>query len=419
MFWGSGLLVAACGVALLGWALFNDRSRGRRRCCKCWYSMEHAPSLRCPECGYEARSERKLFKTRRRWRWAMASAIPLLLAAFLAVQPKVQRDGWGSVLPATVMILILRVDDRPWVIEGIQYHITEYFEHPDFMPAIPYYCESRLWRWQWRLLGRTALQRMAIEDRSDIRGGYHQWLAVIRDCEDCGPIRDDVMQALIAEMSHDDVGVRRSAVFFGTDHRDPEGSTRRAMAMLEDDDPRTRVGAVSVLWTLGHDYEPAKNALLEAITHEDPEVRSMAVFAIGSIGEEVHFPEGEAALYGLKDDPSGEVRRYRVKSLARMQHESDARHTIADALRSEDPYERSGGVYAGYDMESRPLYISAMIIERLGDESDIVRDMAVWLVEYLTVEELATRKETLRSLLGHDDEAVRYAASNALRRLGE
>jgi hypothetical protein len=49
-----GWTLAAAGMVLLAWALFWDRSRGRRRCPKCWYNMEGVPGLRCPECGREA-----------------------------------------------------------------------------------------------------------------------------------------------------------------------------------------------------------------------------------------------------------------------------------------------------------------------------------------------------------------------------
>ena len=42
---GWGLI--ALGALLILRALFADRSRGRRRCPRCWYSMDGAPSLPC------------------------------------------------------------------------------------------------------------------------------------------------------------------------------------------------------------------------------------------------------------------------------------------------------------------------------------------------------------------------------------
>src|SRR4051794_34257850 len=89
-----GYTLAAAGAALLLWSLFWDRARARRRCPKCWYDMAGIASLRCPECGREARAERRLRRTRRRWRWAAAS-LPLILAGLAAIEtPAIRRGGW-------------------------------------------------------------------------------------------------------------------------------------------------------------------------------------------------------------------------------------------------------------------------------------------------------------------------------------
>jgi hypothetical protein len=39
----AGWTLAAAGGALLLWSFFWDRSRGRRRCPKCWDDMEGVP----------------------------------------------------------------------------------------------------------------------------------------------------------------------------------------------------------------------------------------------------------------------------------------------------------------------------------------------------------------------------------------
>ncbi len=81
--------VSLCaGAALLGWALFKDRARGRKRCPKCWYDMsaaapvESAPvvTYRCPECGALARGEAALLRTRRRWRVVWLCGVIALVA---------------------------------------------------------------------------------------------------------------------------------------------------------------------------------------------------------------------------------------------------------------------------------------------------------------------------------------------------
>ncbi len=72
--WAVLALFAALTVLLLYLGLFQDRSRGRPRCPKCWYNMTGAPSLVCPECGHDARSPKRLHRTRRR-RWAIALSV--------------------------------------------------------------------------------------------------------------------------------------------------------------------------------------------------------------------------------------------------------------------------------------------------------------------------------------------------------
>lgn len=69
--WAVAGTIGMCGAGLAAWALLADRARGRPRCPKCWYLMIGATGLRCPECGHVAKSNRAMFRTRRRWRWAL------------------------------------------------------------------------------------------------------------------------------------------------------------------------------------------------------------------------------------------------------------------------------------------------------------------------------------------------------------
>lgn len=110
----AGWAVGAAGVLLLLWALFWDRSRGRRRCPKCWYDMAGVAGLRCPECGKEAKRERRLRRTRRRWVWA-GTALPLLVGAVVIPQlPAMVRNGFWSVVPTSVLVMIAPMEDQAW-----------------------------------------------------------------------------------------------------------------------------------------------------------------------------------------------------------------------------------------------------------------------------------------------------------------
>ncbi|MCI0364143.1 MAG: hypothetical protein L0Y44_01890 [Phycisphaerales bacterium] len=104
IFWIGGALLALSGLTLLTWSLFWDRSKGRRRCPRCWYDMSATPALICSECGKVAKRERKLGKTRRRWRLAIIAFLGVLSGGWLTLMPKADRDGWWSLVPNRVLI---------------------------------------------------------------------------------------------------------------------------------------------------------------------------------------------------------------------------------------------------------------------------------------------------------------------------
>src|SRR5262245_41154993 len=100
----AGWTLIALGAAMIGWALFWDRARGRRRCPKCWYDMAGVAGLRCPECGNAAVSERALCRCRRRWRVVIA-AFPIVAAGlFLRGWPEFASNGWTAFVPSTLLV---------------------------------------------------------------------------------------------------------------------------------------------------------------------------------------------------------------------------------------------------------------------------------------------------------------------------
>jgi hypothetical protein len=111
--WLAGIVVALFLLWSLWWALFSDRSRGMRRCPRCWHANDPGNSatanLRCPECGHEAASERDLLRTRRKWVLAVMCVIGLC-AETAWIQAAVAESGWWSLLPDRVLIAI-----GPWM----------------------------------------------------------------------------------------------------------------------------------------------------------------------------------------------------------------------------------------------------------------------------------------------------------------
>ncbi len=118
LFWIGGWALAAGGAALLLWAIVGDRSRGRRRCRKCWYDMDTIAPVAgvwtCPECGKRAERGKLLLRPRRRWRWAVVAFL-LVLAAYPAHSvPVIRRDGWLAAVPSLVLARFAPIDDDAW-----------------------------------------------------------------------------------------------------------------------------------------------------------------------------------------------------------------------------------------------------------------------------------------------------------------
>ena len=101
---GLGAIALIVGGIVVLWALFADRSRGRKRCPKCWYDLTASPEPRCSECGFVARTERKLRKTRRRWR---RGVVGLFIIAVGLAGPgyREYHDDWHRLVPTTALIL--------------------------------------------------------------------------------------------------------------------------------------------------------------------------------------------------------------------------------------------------------------------------------------------------------------------------
>lgn len=151
-----GVALGVIGLAVALWACFWDRSRGRRRCPKCWYNLSGAPGLLCSECGYVLRSERAFYRTRRRWRSMIAAGL-ILAVGFTSLNLAVRRKGWRSLFPTTVLIALM-----PDLETSNQKSYAVLKQRMD---------DDALWHWQWEwLLDRcledaSAFSPMTIQSR--------------------------------------------------------------------------------------------------------------------------------------------------------------------------------------------------------------------------------------------------------------
>lgn len=149
IFWVLGGMLGALALGAWYWALLHDRSRGRRRCPKCWYDMTGRPdSLTCSECGYIARREPKLKRTRRHWKRAIIGCLVALLAALCIMTPGIRRVGWVSVLPTTILVLLPQN-----LLDANTALKTEFVKRR---------AEGDLATWQWRIL----LRRSSVDPRA-------------------------------------------------------------------------------------------------------------------------------------------------------------------------------------------------------------------------------------------------------------
>ena len=109
----AGTVLGLVGLIVLARAVFADRSRGRPRCPRCWYLLKGIEGATCPECGHVARSQRALFRTRRRWRVAMAGLVLVACGLAVFVGERVQRHGWLGAVPTSAYITLLPQPNYP------------------------------------------------------------------------------------------------------------------------------------------------------------------------------------------------------------------------------------------------------------------------------------------------------------------
>lgn len=168
IYWIGGGVLGVAALVLLYWSLVADRSRGRKRCPKCWYDMNGAqgdPPYTCPECGKEIKREKKLHKTRRRWRWAMLAAIPLSGGVCLLISPGVRRDRPLSIVPSWALVMSLHMVESLSVLEELDDRITSY----DNGACFGYIDTGALRQWEWRLMGSACVDLIISTDNAETR----------------------------------------------------------------------------------------------------------------------------------------------------------------------------------------------------------------------------------------------------------
>lgn len=110
--WSGAVVVLLSMIIMAWWALFADRSRGRRRCPRCWYDMRYSPGMSCSECGFTATDERQLHRTRRRYGYALLAGLTCFVVIF-NIRHMAVEDGTVSLLPTRVLTAAMALTDDP------------------------------------------------------------------------------------------------------------------------------------------------------------------------------------------------------------------------------------------------------------------------------------------------------------------
>jgi hypothetical protein len=426
LFWISGALVGIGGVWLLWWGLLADRSRGRRRCPKCWYDMSKTEGLRCPECGREANREQSLLRTRRRWKWALTSLIVLLGAAFLAVQPKVRKDGWASVTPTPALILMLQLPDKSWALDGLDRRVkVDVSQVSAGFTGMQVNNRRALTLSQWRRLGDACAAIVTSDEPVSIR---LQALSFLSDAERslvaAGHETAGLRAAMATLVNDPDRQVRAKSAIYCAHTDTPLESLRLIAPLLDDPDPTVRQWATSGMRVLCSETDAAVPALMRALADPSRQVRLGAIGALGGYGKR-GFP-AQAVVSRLREmarnDVDGQVRQYAPCAVVRFAaHREDALRFIFESSRSSDDALRVGSFEAMWylDMQSSRRHeredLVEMALRGLADPLPDARRAAMeYLEQQVSAQQLAIHTSTLEALSASEDPLVARAATRCL-----
>jgi HEAT repeat protein len=303
-FWIFGGLLGLIGLVLGVWALFWDRSRGRRRCPKCWYDMvsavaDEAGRRTCPECGRAIKRERQLFKTHRRWRWAEAGTLAVIVGIGTGMTPWTRGVDWIPLLPTRVLIFAIDHDIGPQV----------KIRNELFVGRIADYrltARQRKWFVPWviRMLdeGETPDDRTTAVKLLALIGGRDKAVTptLLDALDDPDPLfREMVINSIGSYLGDADLVLPRLEQIMLDKRDSPFVRSEAALVIgryealaacyhsslllaLQDSEPDVRAGAARSLARIGAPADAVVPLLVAAL--DDPIVKKHAIIALGAYG---------------------------------------------------------------------------------------------------------------------------------------
>ena len=423
LWWIGGAVVGLLGLWLLYCSLLRDRSKGRRRCPKCWYDMSVAESLRCPECGNDAKRAADLLQTRRRWKGLWFCLLVFLTAGLLSIQPKVQQDGWVSVMPKTALILCLRLGDTEALFAELdrRTQINVSGEFNTYFPGMLVTDPASLYQWQWRLVGNACVELKKGDPDVLNRRLLLLWL----HRASTNIVGDDAERFLRANLSFledADPGIRSDAAVYCADARSPELALESIRPLLDDPIQQVRLGAITGLRLLGS-YSPAPvPVLVEALKDDDGEVRLYATGALGSIAKYGEEPTEvfETLVDIYRSDSDVRVQAQALSAICMFVSQRErAYEFMREAFSSPESALREEAISSLTSMEQfDEAFDLEFALQGLNDESPYVRLLSAWLLNVrISTDSLRPHQELLRGFADSDDDNVRGAVRQHLRRM--
>ena len=424
LFRGSGLLLGLVGLWLIYWFLLADRAKGRKRCPKCWYDMPSADSLRCSECGNEAKREADLLKTRRRWNGLWLCVLVFLAAGYLWIQPKVKQDGWVSVLPNTALILCLKLENNQAFFAELdrrtQTDVSNLYPDSDSTGLLVTDSES-LYQWQWRFIGNICIDLM--KDDSDVldRQMLYAWFYFASISV---PVEDAhrIFRATIPLLADDDPRIRGLAVIYCADSRFSEEAVEAISPLFDDPIQQVRLSAVNGLGTIGMHNSAPLPILVDALNHEDAQVRAGAAAHLGVIANTGEEPKlaFETLVNVYETDSDVEVRAEALGAIWEFKsHRKRAIEYLREAFSSTESVMREKAMYLLSIMDQfDEAFDLEFALKGLTDESAGVRSGAAWILQSrISTDSLRPHVEFLRELLDSGDEELQGMMWLLLKRI--
>ncbi len=273
-------------------------------CPACAYDLAGLCGCTCPECGMNVHAPLTAARIRIAARACLPGAASIIIAVAAALAPGAVRNGPLSLLPTSVLIVML-----PWAPDqalSLHSELTERIRGGELSRA------------QGRMLAARCLGVITNHALPTRRAGAAEVLAASPDRSETTAL------AVAAALRHRDTAVRIAVLpACGVLAREHPVVREAIIATIADDTCElARSRAVDVLRRCGHSSNTAATVLSVAATGDSPRLRQRAVYAIGAASPATERA-GEILSRALVDDDEA-VREAALTVLRDRAHTDDA-----------------------------------------------------------------------------------------------